>query len=114
MNSSFVQPLCPGFEYKYAFIGSSGTLSFSISNISEIQHLTGDKLEELLNKALRLNHKFKGMVTTYTYAPGVGLTSTTDTKGYTSYYEYDASNRLQFVKDAEGNILSSTNYNYKN
>ena len=54
------------------------------------------------------------MVTTYTYAPGVGLTSTTDTKGYTSYYEYDASNRLQFVKDAEGNILSSTNYNYKN
>ncbi len=53
------------------------------------------------------------MVTTYTYAPLIGLTSVTDPKGYTMYYEYDAFNRLEFVKDADDNILSKNEYNYK-
>ncbi len=54
------------------------------------------------------------MVTTYTYDPLVGVTSITDPKGYTTNYEYDAFNRLEFVKDAEGNILSANKYHYKN
>lgn len=54
------------------------------------------------------------MVSTYTYDPLVGLTSMTDPKGYTIYYEYDEFNRLKYSKDAEGNILSENNYNYTN
>ncbi|WP_323028568.1 hypothetical protein [Gelidibacter japonicus] len=54
------------------------------------------------------------MVTTYTYNPLIGVTSITDPKGYTVYYEYDGFNRLEHVKDAEGNILSKNEYNYKN
>ncbi|MDD7888274.1 RHS repeat protein [Flavivirga sp. 57AJ16] len=54
------------------------------------------------------------MITTYTYDPLVGVTSVTDPKGYTTYYEYDVFNRLEFVKDADGNLLSENKYNYKN
>ncbi|MEP5338479.1 MAG: RHS repeat domain-containing protein [Algibacter sp.] len=53
------------------------------------------------------------MVTTYTYDPLIGVTSVTDPKGYTMYYEYDDFNRLEQVKDADGNILSKNEYNYK-
>ncbi len=54
------------------------------------------------------------MVTTYTYDPLIGVTSITDPKGYTIYYHYDSFNRLEFVKDAEGHLLSENKYNYKN
>jgi|GEM_PF-3516873 len=52
-------------------------------------------------------------VVTYTYEPLVGVTSVTDARGYTSTYHYDEFSRLQYVKDAEGNILSKNDYNYR-
>lgn len=52
------------------------------------------------------------MVSTYTHDPLVGVTSMTDARGYTMYYGYDAFNRLEHVKDAEGNILSKNEYKY--
>ena len=56
----------------------------------------------------------KAMVTTYTYRPLIGVTSITDSKGYTTYYEYDPYNRLQYVRDADNNLISENKYNYKN
>ncbi len=53
-------------------------------------------------------------ITSYTYKPLAGITSTTDAKGYTTYYEYDSFNRLEFVKDADGNLISENQYHYKN
>lgn len=53
------------------------------------------------------------MVTTYTYQPMVGVTSTTDAKGLTTYYEYDGFNRLNIVRDKDGNIVKAICYNYK-
>ena len=53
------------------------------------------------------------MVTTYTYDPLVGITSMTDPKGYTVYYEYDDFNRLQRVKDQDGYIMSENKYYYR-
>lgn len=53
-------------------------------------------------------------VTTFTYDPLVGVTSITNPRGETMYYQYDGFNRLQFVKDAQGNILKENQYNYKN
>ncbi len=55
----------------------------------------------------------KSFVTTYTYNPLIGITSVTDPKGYVMTYHYDAFNRLQYVKDAQGNLLSENQYHYK-
>jgi YD repeat-containing protein len=63
-----------------------------------------------LNKLRTLSNSF---ATTYTYAPLIGLTSETDPKGYTIYYEYDDFNRLEYIRDAEGKILSKHEYHYK-
>jgi YD repeat-containing protein len=53
------------------------------------------------------------MVTTYTYAPLIGMTSETDSKGYTIYYEYDGFGRLQYAKDKDGNVIKKYDYHYQ-
>ena len=55
----------------------------------------------------------QGMVSTYTYNPLIGVTSVTDPKGMTSYYEYDSFGRLKFVRDKDLNVLQKYCYNYK-
>ncbi|MDR1198837.1 MAG: RHS repeat protein [Prevotellaceae bacterium] len=52
-------------------------------------------------------------VTVYKYIPLVGRLSVTDPNGNTVYYEYDALNRLQLIKDHDNNILQRYDYNYK-
>ncbi|MET1260678.1 hypothetical protein ABV409_15125 [Flagellimonas sp. DF-77] len=54
------------------------------------------------------------LVTTYTYDPLIGMTSMTDARGYTTFYEYDALNRIEFIKDAQGHLLQEYQYGYKN
>jgi YD repeat-containing protein len=53
------------------------------------------------------------MITTYTYKPLVGISTVTDPKGNKQTYHYDSFNRLQFVKDAQGNILSENQYHFR-
>lgn len=52
------------------------------------------------------------MITTYTYDPLIGVTSMTDPRGYTVYYEYDDLHRLVRVKDEGGNIMRENEYHY--
>ncbi|AWX44803.1 hypothetical protein HME9304_01808 [Flagellimonas maritima] len=54
------------------------------------------------------------MVTTYTYDPLIGMTSITDSRGYTTSYIYDGQNRLKEVRDQDNNLLKEYRYNYKN
>lgn len=53
-------------------------------------------------------------MSTYTYDPLIGMTSSTDAKGLTTYYEYDGLQRLMNVRDKDGNILKHTDYHYQN
>lgn len=52
------------------------------------------------------------LMTTYTYNPLVGLTSMTDAKGETIFYQYDGLQRLSSIKDQYGYIIKSYCYNY--
>ncbi|WP_103864247.1 hypothetical protein [Aquimarina sp. I32.4] len=53
------------------------------------------------------------MISSYTYDPLIGVTSMTDPKGYTLYYEYDTQHRLKRVIDHQGKIVSQNEYHYK-
>jgi len=53
------------------------------------------------------------MVTTYTYRPGVGVSTVTDPKGDRVSHEYDNFGRLKAVRDKEGNLLSENEYNFR-
>lgn len=71
-------------------------------------------LRSLLN-GLRTNSQTKkALITTYTYKPGVGMTSETDPQGRTTYYEYDSFQRLSVIKDFNNHILKTYNYHYGN
>jgi hypothetical protein len=52
-------------------------------------------------------------MTTYTYAPIVGITSQCDVGNRVLYYYYDALGRLQFKKDQDLNIVETYQYHYK-
>jgi hypothetical protein len=87
-------------EIQIALGNSSATLSsYDESNINLINNL-----RQSLSKA---------MITTYTYRPLVGVSSITDYKGNTVYYEYDNFGRLLQVKDHFGKIISENNYHYR-
>ena len=83
--------------------------------VSETTLDTYDEANLTAINGLRDNNSYsKFMVTSFTYTPLVGVTSTTDPKGYTTNFEYDQFNRLKSVKDAAGKILNNYNYHYKN
>jgi YD repeat-containing protein len=66
-------------------------------------------LDEL--EVIRINFP-QANITTYTYEPGVGLSSITDPNNQTIYYQYDGFGRLERVVDGEGNTLQQHQYKY--
>jgi YD repeat-containing protein len=55
----------------------------------------------------------KAMISSYTYKPLEGISSFADPSGNISFFEYDDLGRLKVVKDHEGNIVKTYNYNYR-
>ncbi len=51
-------------------------------------------------------------VTTYTYSPFIGITSETDPRGITTYYEYDLMGRLIRILDKDQKIIKQLDYQY--
>lgn len=59
------------------------------------------------------NSLTKALVTSYTYAYMVGMTSKTDPRGITEYYEYDGMQRLQKILDQFKYINKTFDYNFR-
>ncbi len=57
-------------------------------------------------------HPSDAMMTSYTYKPLIGITSESDSRNMPAYYEYDTFGRLKMVRDQQGNILKTYDYNY--
>ena len=53
------------------------------------------------------------LVTTFQYDPMIGIISSIDPRGRITYFHYDDFNRLEYVVDHDGNILSKNEYNYR-
>ncbi|HEY1212572.1 MAG TPA: hypothetical protein VGE93_02965, partial [Bryobacteraceae bacterium] len=51
-------------------------------------------------------------MTTYTYRPGIGISSQCDVGNRITYYFYDGLGRLHYVKDQDGNIVKTIDYHY--
>lgn len=85
--------------------------ALSLPNANAVEAL--DENDMVLINSLR-THLPEAMVTTYTFQPLVGVTSIIDPKGHITSYEYDEFNRLEFVKDHEGKLISENKYHYKN
>lgn len=119
-------------EYPIAMIENAiyTEVSSQVANLQSKSDLDNDRVVDAINSDGTINYQgnegalrsalasFRNslpnaMVTTYTYDPLIGVTSMTDPKGYTIYYEYDSFNRLKQVKDKDGKIVSANNYHYK-
>lgn len=68
------------------------------------------KFKEL---CLIFNKKNDAFIEGYIYKPLVGLIQKIDSKGNSTHFEYDESNRLKSIKDDKGNVLEEYEYNYK-
>jgi hypothetical protein len=60
---------------------------------------------------LRINFP-NAQIFTYTYDPGVGLTSITEPNGQIIYYGYDKFNRLETIRDKDEYIIKHIDYQY--
>jgi hypothetical protein len=85
------------YEHKLRTTGGNITLSSSSANV----------LDEL-----RL-YPVTAQMETFTYLPLVGTTSQCSVNNTITYYIYDAFNRLRMIRDIEGNVLKTFEYNYK-
>ncbi len=53
-------------------------------------------------------------MTTYTYSPMAGMTTSCDADNKVTYYIYDGYQRLKRIKDQDGNIIKTIQYHYAN
>lgn len=97
-------------------INIASNIITSLQNLSNLDKdvVSENTLRTALNTLRGVSTLSKSQITTFTYNPLIGVTSITDPRGKTIYYEYDSFNRLQYLKDTQKNILKENKYNYKN
>jgi len=86
--------------WTYHELTVTGTTSLSISGSTYIDEL-------------RL-YPVTAQMTTYTYAPLVGMTTVCDADNRITYYSYDGLGRLDRIKDQDGNIIKTFQYHFQN
>ncbi|MDI9312854.1 MAG: RHS repeat protein [Limnohabitans sp.] len=83
-----------------------------VSNLQTLSNGTDENALIVALNSLRTNLP-AAMVTTYTHKPLVGVSTITDAKGNKVTYTYDSFNRLESVKDHQGNTINENEYHYR-
>lgn len=79
-------------------------------SISDLQNQSDEALRTIFSE-LR-EEMPNSRITSYTYKPLVGMTSKTDPGGLTTFYFYDAMNRLETIKRDNGRIVKHFEYHF--
>ncbi len=105
-----------GYNQTYPIAKIYNATNSQILALSEFSTLNiSNGLSTSQETALRSHTSLKeAMVTTYTYKDLVGIASITDPRGKTTSYHYDSFNRLEYITDYEGKVVSKNEYHYKN
>jgi YD repeat-containing protein len=113
-NSSF--PIIKGENIDYETLNTriqqSLPSGYSVDNLLKTNVSLPNSVWSTFNNNLRQNSP-NILISTYTYDPVFGMTSTTDANNETTYYEYDSLGRLKLVRDNNYNILKKYEYNFK-
>jgi hypothetical protein len=108
-----------GYNYEYPVAKIEGltysqVLTYypqtSIDNLASAANPTIDQINAI-RTALSSQ---PALVTTYTYAPLIGMTSETNPQGVTTNYTYDTFGRLWLTRNDDKNFLSRYRYGYQN
>jgi hypothetical protein len=100
----FKRPDTRAYTISYFLNGQSHTSSYTVDSMTI--NASGMALDEV-----RV-YPSDAQITTYTYAPLIGMTAMNDPNNKVTYYEYEALGRLKNVKDFQGNIIKNFQYNY--
>lgn len=106
---------------------TSGTLSYSAGDVNKWKYLEGKLTYAGLPATFKLKVESNGSATvddilfypesasinTFTYEPLYGKTSETDTRGVSTFYEYDNLGRLKNTKDQDKVLRQTNDYYYK-
>ena len=113
-----------GYKHQYVIAQITNALysdvASSASQIATLSDQDDDRTKNYSGKEGQLRQALDNLrasltnaqMTSYTYDPMIGVTSTTDTRGEITYYEYDNYNRLITVKDLQEDILQDFDYQY--
>ncbi|AUP80096.1 hypothetical protein [Flavivirga eckloniae] len=85
--------------------------------IDRTNNLWTENKENSINDALldlQTHLPENSFLTGYTYKPLVGISSVINPNGNKVTYHYDKFNRLEFITDQDGHVLSKNEYQYKN
>jgi YD repeat-containing protein len=94
-------------------VGSNYNTAISFINPALLETANEQQLRNELNKIRTGLGNANALVSTYTYSPLVGMTSSTDPSGKTTFYEYDGLGRLKILRDQNGKILKQNDYQYQ-
>lgn len=90
------------------------SLEHFVQMLSDLKSENAKIQWEQFNENLRNTVQFKDFqIMTYIYDSFGDVVAITDINGKTTYYEYDGFGRLKRIKDQDGNIIKTYEYNYK-
>ncbi len=105
-SGKFSPPTTTNLKMSYSYYdGTTSKWIYSgILNYAATITTTGTKLDEV--RVFTAD----ATMTTYTYDPVIGMTSSTDANNNTTYYEYDSFGRLKLLRDFNKNIVKRYTY----